>query len=54
MKKCLKGWLDPKRFDLMLIFSAGIESVFVVTDDGIEVVHRTIEQTITQEQDNRS
>jgi len=38
----LKGWIP----DLMLIFSAGIETVFIVGDNGcgIKFEHRTIDQ----------
>lgn len=39
--------------NIMVIFSEGVESVFVVTDDGIEIVHRAIEHT-KEQQDKRS
>ena len=47
----------PGPFNLMLIFSADVESVFVPMGIGelagreIDIQHRTIAQTTTQEQD---
>lgn len=49
----------PGPWNLMLIFSDGIESVFIPTKIGelsgreIDIVHRTIAQTTTQDNERR-